>query len=110
MIVLMHAGASAEQAAAVIESIESKGLKALNLPGGEHIAIGLFRLGRHEHVDRLWRRADSRPQQPQRSMNIDPGRSRLQSWNVKRTSKLSVSGASGSQFPRAGGSALRSIV
>ena len=41
MIVLMHADASSEQASAVIESIESRGLKALNMPGGDHVAIGI---------------------------------------------------------------------
>ena len=41
MIVLMHADASPEQSAAVVESIETKGLKALNMPGGDHVAIGI---------------------------------------------------------------------
>ncbi len=41
MIVLMQADATAEQSAAVIEAIETRGLKPLNLPGGEHVAIGI---------------------------------------------------------------------
>jgi 3-deoxy-7-phosphoheptulonate synthase len=41
MIVLMHKGATAEQAESVIETISARGLRALNLPGGEHVAIGI---------------------------------------------------------------------
>src|SRR5215467_3547787 len=41
MLVLMHAEATPEQAAAVIEVIEGRGLKALSMPGGTHTAIGI---------------------------------------------------------------------
>ncbi len=41
MIVLMHADASPEQTAGVIEAIEVRGLRALSMPGGEHTAIGI---------------------------------------------------------------------
>src|SRR2546423_476025 len=41
MIVLMHAEATSEQVDGVIQLIESRDLKGLNLPGGEHVAIGI---------------------------------------------------------------------
>jgi 3-deoxy-7-phosphoheptulonate synthase len=41
MIVLMHADALPDHSAAVIESIESRGLKAVSMPGGDHVAIGI---------------------------------------------------------------------
>ena len=41
MIVLMHAESTPEQSRAVIEAIESRGLKALDMPGGDHVAIGI---------------------------------------------------------------------
>jgi 3-deoxy-7-phosphoheptulonate synthase len=41
MIVLMQADAATEQVEGVIEVIEARGLRALNLPGGEHVAIGI---------------------------------------------------------------------
>lgn len=41
MIVLMHRNATAQQVEAVVEAIASHGLKPLNLPGGDHTAIGI---------------------------------------------------------------------
>ncbi|MBP8953726.1 MAG: 3-deoxy-7-phosphoheptulonate synthase [Armatimonadetes bacterium] len=41
MMIVMRAGASDEQIAAVIRRIEAEGLTALNLPGGERTAIGI---------------------------------------------------------------------
>ena len=41
MIVLMHRQATTEQVEAVVAAIAKHGLKPLNLPGGEHTAIGI---------------------------------------------------------------------
>jgi 3-deoxy-7-phosphoheptulonate synthase len=41
MIVLMQKGASDEETAAVLRAIGARGLRALNMPGGEHVAIGI---------------------------------------------------------------------
>jgi 3-deoxy-7-phosphoheptulonate synthase len=41
MIILMHADATQEQAAAVVQKIAARGLSPLSLPGGDHIAIGI---------------------------------------------------------------------
>jgi 3-deoxy-7-phosphoheptulonate synthase len=41
MIVLMHKDATAEQVESVMDSIQAQGLRALNLPGGDHVAIGI---------------------------------------------------------------------
>ncbi|MCX6358282.1 MAG: 3-deoxy-7-phosphoheptulonate synthase [Armatimonadetes bacterium] len=41
MIVLMHAEAKDEQVDVVVGRIASRGLEALRLPGGEHVAIGI---------------------------------------------------------------------
>ncbi len=41
MMVLMHVSAGADQINAVINLIESNGLKALRLPGSEHVAVGV---------------------------------------------------------------------
>jgi len=41
MIVLMHKDASTAQLDSVIETITARGLRALNLPGGDHVAIGI---------------------------------------------------------------------
>jgi 3-deoxy-7-phosphoheptulonate synthase len=41
MIILMQKDATAEQAEGVIAAIGARGLRALNLPGGEHVAIGI---------------------------------------------------------------------
>src|SRR5262249_19558380 len=37
----MHKEATAEQAEGVIQAISARGLRALNMPGGEHVAIGI---------------------------------------------------------------------
>src|SRR5258708_28383274 len=41
MLVLMHKEATPQQAAAVMEVIEGRGLTALSMPGGTHTAIGI---------------------------------------------------------------------
>lgn len=41
MIVLMHAGADAAQIQAVRDKIHSRGLRSIELPGGDHVAIGI---------------------------------------------------------------------
>jgi len=41
MIVLMQKDAAPAEIEAVIAAIEARGLRALNLPGGEHVAIGI---------------------------------------------------------------------
>jgi 3-deoxy-7-phosphoheptulonate synthase len=41
MIVLMQKGASEEETAAVLRAIDARGLRAVNMPGGEHVAIGI---------------------------------------------------------------------
>src|SRR5205823_855334 len=41
MIVLMHKGATAEQVGAVMELIDARGLRPVNMPGGDHVAVGV---------------------------------------------------------------------
>ncbi len=41
MIVLMQTGAAAAEVDGVIAAIDARGLRALSLPGGEHVAIGI---------------------------------------------------------------------
>lgn len=41
MIVLMHRDATSTQIACVVELIESHGLRAQEMPGGDHIAVGI---------------------------------------------------------------------
>src|SRR2546423_15203293 len=41
MILLMQKTATAEEADRVVEAIEARGLRALRLPGGDHLAIGI---------------------------------------------------------------------
>lgn len=41
MMALMQAGATKDEVRAVVEAIETRGLRAVELPGGDHIAIGV---------------------------------------------------------------------
>src|SRR5690348_14069200 len=41
MIVLMHKDASADQVDAVIQAISARNLRAISMPGGDHVAIGI---------------------------------------------------------------------
>src|SRR5947209_118144 len=41
MMILMHTSATSDEIALVIASIEARGLSAVNMPGGDHVAIGI---------------------------------------------------------------------